>query len=52
MAKHRTKSNRCNRTFVGGGGFVSSLVNKAIDALPFEAHLPFYSYCGPGTKLA
>ena len=27
------------------------LVNKAIDALPIELHLPGYQYCGPGTKL-
>ena len=28
------------------------LVNKLIDLLPFEAHLPGgYRYCGPGTKL-
>lgn len=30
-----------------GGG----LVNKLIDILPFELHLPGYNYCGPGTKL-
>lgn len=29
------------------GGFLNSLINK----LPFEAHLPGYNYCGPGTKL-
>lgn len=27
------------------------LVNSLIDKLPFEAHLPGYQYCGPGTKL-
>lgn len=27
------------------------LVNKIINSLPFEAHLPGYQYCGPGTKL-
>lgn len=31
---------------------IASLVNTAIDALPIELHLPGYSYCGPGTKLA
>lgn len=46
-----------------GGGVVSStlgligkpiadLVNKSIDLIPFELHLPGgYQYCGPGTKL-
>lgn len=27
------------------------LINKIIDKLPFELHLPKYQYCGPGTKL-
>lgn len=27
------------------------LVNKLINKLPFELHLPGYNYCGPGTKL-
>lgn len=27
------------------------LINKAIDLLPFELHLPTYQYCGPGTRL-
>lgn len=27
------------------------LINKAINSLPFELHLPGYQYCGPGTKL-
>ena len=31
---------------------VGYLVNKAIDALPVELHIPGgYQYCGPGTKL-
>lgn len=30
-----------------GKGLVNSLINK----LPFELHIPGYSYCGPGTKL-
>jgi len=34
------------RTRKGAG-----LLNSAIDKLPFELHLPGYSYCGPGTKL-
>lgn len=30
-----------------GRGFL----NKIINQLPFEAHLPGYQYCGPGTKV-
>jgi hypothetical protein len=26
-------------------------VNFIINSLPFEAHVPKYQYCGPGTKL-
>lgn len=49
--------------FKRGGGIISSavsalskpigaLVNKTIDLLPIELHLPGgYQYCGPGTKL-
>lgn len=29
-----------------------SFLNTAINKLPFELHLPGYSYCGPGTKLS
>lgn len=28
-----------------------SLLNRTINNLPFEAHIPGYSFCGPGTKL-
>lgn len=31
-----------------GAGFV----NSAINALPFELHIPGYQFCGPGTRLA
>ena len=31
-----------------GGG----LLNKVINNLPFEAHLPGYNWCGPGTRVA
>ena len=27
------------------------LLNTLIDILPFEAHIPGYNYCGPGTRL-
>jgi hypothetical protein len=30
---------------------VPSLLNRAVDALPVELHLPGYNFCGPGTKL-
>lgn len=30
----------------------SGLLNKLINNLPFELHIPGYNYCGPGTKLA
>ena len=29
----------------------SGIVNKLIDKLPIELHIPGYSFCGPGTKL-
>lgn len=32
---------------ISGSGFV----NRLIDAIPIELHLPGYQYCGPGTKL-
>ena len=39
-----------------GGGLVSdvlgSVINKSIDLLPIEIHLPGYQYCGPGTNLS
>ena len=28
------------------------LVNKIINKLPIELHIPGYQYCDPGTKLA
>ena len=30
---------------------VSSVINRAVDALPVELHLPGYRFCGPGTNL-
>lgn len=41
MITHSRRKKSC------GGG----LVNKIINSLPFEVHLPGYQYCGPGTKL-
>lgn len=44
---------------VKGGGILSSIsdfggkiLNRAVDLLPVELHIPGYQYCGPGTKLA
>ena len=33
---------------VSGSG---NIVNRLIDKLPVELHLPGYNYCGPGTRL-
>lgn len=53
MSESKTKRFRCKQTTVQGGGIVSSVLNKAIDLLPIELHIPGgYQYCGPGTKLA
>lgn len=45
--KKRRRTNTQKNTKRGRG-----LLNKIIDKLPFELHLPKYQYCGPGTKLA
>lgn len=50
MTGKKRTSVRRNRAVVGAG-LISSVVNKAVDLLPFEAHLPGYNYCGPGTRL-
>lgn len=42
-----TCSTRKCKSVKTGKGFVNSLINS----LPFEAHIPGYQYCGPGTKL-
>lgn len=36
-----------NSTIKSGGSFLDKLINK----LPFELHVPGYEFCGPGTKL-
>lgn len=37
---------------VKGSGLIGTVLNKVIDALPIELHLPGgYRYCGPGTRL-
>ena len=30
---------------------VPTLINRAVDLLPVELHLPGYRFCGPGTRL-
>lgn len=61
MKKNKINSVSCKR----GAGLISSIanipgkvagaagevLNRAIDVLPIELHLPGYQYCGPGTKL-
>lgn len=34
------------------GNILGTVINKSIDLLPVELHIPGYQYCGPGTKLA
>lgn len=46
MLEHRQVSTSRRRAVYGKG-----LLNKVINNLPFELHLPGYQYCGPGTKL-
>lgn len=43
----KNKSSNKNPLKRGSGGIINTLINK----IPFEAHLPGYNYCGPGTKL-
>jgi len=35
----------------GRGVLDKSLIDKFVDNLPFELHIPGYNYCGPGTKV-
>ncbi|KAL4083525.1 hypothetical protein QTP88_028841 [Uroleucon formosanum] len=41
LSTHKCKSVKTGKIFV----------NFLINSLPFEAHVPGYQYCGPGTKL-
>lgn len=42
--------------YYSGSGLLTDLggkiLNKTIDLLPIELHIPGYQYCGPGTKLS
>ena len=46
MLIHYNKTFSYKKPAVGKG-----LVNKVINSLPVELHLPRYQFCGPGTKL-
>lgn len=51
MVKRKSTSNSRKLALVTGGGIIGAAVNKAIDLLPIELHVPGYNFCGPGTKL-
>lgn len=44
--KLKTKKKKIKNIKRGGG-----IIDKIIDKLPFELHVPSYLYCGPGTHL-
>lgn len=46
-AKSKKKAAAGKRKKRAGKGLMNKLINK----LPFEMHIPSYHYCGPGTKL-
>lgn len=46
MVRHYKKPVNCKKAVSGKG-----LLNRVINSLPIELHLPGYQYCGPGTKL-
>lgn len=48
IKKNRTKRATKKRASKKRG---KGLINKLIDKLPFELHVPGYQYCGPGTHL-
>ena len=46
--KARLSRQRTTKEVVRGEG----LINRIINSLPIELHIPGYQFCGPGTKLA
>ena len=48
MIVHRAKKSSPKRNSKKRG---KGLVNRIINSLPVELHIPGYQYCGPGTKL-
>lgn len=52
MRRNRSSSHRFGSGLISSiAGAAGNILNKAIDILPAEVHLPFYQYCGPGTDL-
>lgn len=51
VRERRSDRNKQNPIRRGAGGFISKVINRAIDKLPLEFHLKGYQFCGPGTKL-
>lgn len=51
MNAHRVSSVRGCGLLRTIGNAAGTLLNRAVDILPVELHLPGYQYCGPGTKL-
>lgn len=49
VAKKRPKMKVAKKRRSKKRGF--GIINKIIDKLPFELHVPSYQYCGPGTHL-
>lgn len=49
--KKKTKSVRCCLRNRNKKKFGEGLIDRIIDKLPFELHVPTYQYCGPGTHL-
>lgn len=41
----KKKKTRC------GKGILNTVINKVVDHLPFELHIPNHNFCGPGTRL-
>lgn len=52
MRRNRSTSHRFGSGLISSiAGAAGNILNRAIDILPAEVHLPFYQYCGPGTDL-
>src|ERR1044071_4727306 len=52
--KIKSKKNKTNKKSLKRRGVKKSgkgLIDRVIDKLPFEVHVPGYQYCGPGTHL-
>ena len=50
--KRRSRKRKHGRGLISKiGNIVGTVLNKGVDLLPFETHLPGFNYCGPGTNL-